>query len=255
MAAKHSNDPNKVYGDEAIQEAVDLYKKGASMAEVSRNLSVPYKTVRLWIRNNVPSKNTLKTKLADDAKLLDPIDIVLDPQKRLERAGRLAPKDLASWCDIGETYAKELNIQEWQAREIVKAISLGVPERLAVSKGAVTLSDFDDWIKLSNRGIQPYKEWIQFLQIAQVSAITDLVAQIREGGAKNWQGSAWLLARLRPEYFHKEVIRDQHNNALSEMDDEILQKAAREWISGIDSDAEYNKKNPMIVDINDFNLD
>lgn len=241
------------YDDETRKQCMDLYAKGVNMSQISRELQIPYKTIRLWVKASAAQVITLKTKLASRGDRVTETSISKD--NILEHAAKLAPQDMEGWELLGEKYAEQLNIEKWQAQEITKAIALGIPERLAVGKGAITTSEFDNWIKLSNRGVQPYRDWISFLTIAQMAAISDLIATIRDGHAHVWQGAAWQLARIRPEYFHKDVIRDQHNNALSEMDDEILQRAAREWITGIDTDSEHNKNNPTVINIDDFNLD
>jgi transposase-like protein len=241
------------YEDSVKERVLELYKQGVKMTQIANEVCIDYKTVRRWVKDAALPEVSLQTKLASTgARINQPS---LSNKGNLEQAGNLAPQDMEGWVAIGERYADGLEIQEWQAREITKAIALGIPERLAIGKGAVTPSEFDNWIKLSNRGIQPFKDWISFLTIAQVAAISDLVATVRDGHAHTWQGAAWLLARLRPEYFHKDVIRDQHNNALSEMDDEVIQRAAKEWLTGIDSESEHNKTHPTVINIDELNLD
>lgn len=242
--------------DEKLKaQVVDLHiNQGVTMSELARRYSIDYRTVRRWVMENTGDKSiTLQSKIAADG--VDIRGMELTTENRLCLAGQIAPQDMTAWIELGQTFGEGLGIEAWQAKEITKAIALGVPERLAVGKGGVSTSEFDNWIKLSNKGIQPYRDWISFLQIAQVAAISDLVSVIREGRSHTWQGAAWLLARLRPEYFHKDVIRDQHSNALGEMDDDLLQKVAREWITGIDEDAERNKADPVVVNIDDLNLD
>lgn len=254
QAAKGCRGSSKT-DEELKAQVVDLHlNQGVTMSELARRFSVDYRTVRRWVVEEAGDKPiTLQSKIAADG--IDIRGLELTKDNRLSLAGQIAPQDMTAWINLGETFGEGLGIESWQAKEITKAIALGIPERLAVGKGGVSTSDFDNWIKLSNKGIQPYRDWITFLQIAQVAAISDLVATVREGRSHTWQGAAWLLARLRPEYFHKDVIRDQHNNALGEMDDEILQKVAREWITGIDEDAEKNKLDPIVVNIDDLNLD
>lgn len=241
------------YEDSVKDQVLELYKKGAKMTQIASEVCVDYKTVRRWVKEAALPVVSLQTKLASTGSRVAQTDLNL--KNCLEQAGKLAPQDMEGWVAIGERYADGLEIKEWQAREITKAIALGIPERLAIGKGAITPAEFDNWIKLSNRGVQPFKDWISFLTIAQVAAISDLVATVRDGHAHTWQGAAWLLARLRPEYFHKDVIRDQHNNALSEMDDEILERAAKEWITGVDTESEHNQNNPTIINIDELSLD
>lgn len=241
------------YSDDVRAECLELYSKGVNMSQIAQKLCIPYKTIRVWIKASATQVATINTQLATAGERVNNTKIT--KANVHEKAAKLAPRDMEGWGILGEVYAKDLNLEKWQANEITKAIALGVPERLAVGKGAVTPSEFDNWIKLSNRGVQPYRDWISFLTIAQMAAVSDLVATVREGHAHTWQGAAWQLARLRPEYFHKDVIRDQRNNALSEMDDEVLQRAAKEWITGIDTDSENNKNNPTVINIDDLNLD
>lgn len=109
------------------------------------------------------------------------------------------------------------------AKEIVDAISIGVPRDMAAKSVGVQPSTLYQWLSKGREGNEDYREFSEAVEKADSLVVKRALVRITQAATKeqHWTAAAWLLERKHPAEFGQRVrvvVEEQLNEFLNTLE-------------------------------------
>lgn len=126
---------------------------------------------------------------------------------------------------------------------VLQALSVGATHRLACHYAGISHECLYNWLRLGERGRQPYADFSAAMKKAEGQAAIGWLAKIEaSANAGEWQAAAWKLERRYPDEYGRQLMQINWQLLTDEQVDRIAEGDAPQKVLGPHANGHPNSR-------------